>query len=91
VRNHLCRGVDAAKQAELLEAARADIKAFAAKFAKSEGGQASGPADLSVDQLLNLVYVLHTGVGSSGDADALDSETADRLRELLLQALGNNE
>ena len=91
VRNHLCRGVDAAKQDELLEAARADIKAFAAKFAKSEGGQASGPADLSVDQLLNLVFVLHTGVGSSGDADALDSETADRLRELLLQALGNNE
>jgi MoxR-like ATPase len=90
VRNHLCRDRDSAKQVELLEAARADIEAFAAKFAKGEGSQASRPADLSVDQLLNLVYVLHTGVGSSGDAEALDSETAERLRELLLQALGNN-
>jgi MoxR-like ATPase len=91
VRNHLCRGVDAAKQPELLEAAKADIQAFAAKFADSGASQASRPADLSVDQLLNLVYVLHTGVGRPGDPDALDSDTADRLRELLLQALGNNE
>ena len=91
VRNHLCRDVDAAKQPELLEAAKADIQAFAAKFADSGASQASRPADLSVDQLLNLVYVLHTGVGISGDADALDSATADRLRELLLQTLGNNE
>ena len=91
VRNHLCRGVDAAKQPELLEAAKADIQAFAAKFADSGASQASRPADLSVDQLLNLVYVLHTGVGSPGDPDALDSDTADRLRELLLQTLGNNE
>ena len=91
VRNHLCRDVDAAKQPELLEAAKADIQAFAAKFADSGASQSSRPADLSVDQLLNLVYVLHTGVGISGDADALDSATADRLRELLLQTLGNNE
>ena len=91
VRNHLCRDVDAAKQPELLEAAKADIQAFAAKFADSGASQASRPADLSVDQLLNLVYVLHTGVGSPGDPDALDSDTADRLRELLLQTLGNNE
>jgi hypothetical protein len=45
------------------------------------------PPDLSVDQLLNLVFVLHSGAGDPG---GLDTESAERLRELLLQALGSS-
>ena len=83
VRNHLCHGVeDAKQQEELLAAAQADIQAF------------TQSADLSVDQLLNLVYVLHSGAGRSGDPEAFDRETAEErlqdLRKLLLQPLGSN-
>ncbi|MFM9101543.1 MAG: hypothetical protein ACKOPS_09465, partial [Cyanobium sp.] len=81
VRNHLCRDAKEDKQQELLEAASDDLKAFAARFAGGDGRQST---DLSVDQLLNLVYVLHSGVGD------VDSETAERLRGLLLQALGSS-
>ncbi|MFN9643867.1 MAG: AAA family ATPase [Cyanobacteriota bacterium] len=87
VRNHLCRGVEADKQEELLEAATADIQAFAARFGEADGRQS---ADLSVDQLLNLVYVLHGGAGGAEGPGDVDSDTAERLRELLLQALGSS-
>ncbi len=90
VRNHLCRGAKADTQEELLEAAKADIQAFAGRFAEAGGRQAALAADLSVDQLLNLVYMLHGGTGGQGDPGDVDSETADRLRELLLQALGSS-
>ena len=87
VRNHLCRGVEADKQAELLAAANADIQAFAKRFVDSDNLPAVVPPDLSVDQLLNLVFVLHSGAGDPG---GLDTESAERLRELLLQALGSS-
>jgi MoxR-like ATPase len=90
VRNHLCRGAEADKQEELLEAAKADIQAFAGRFAEAGGRQAALAADLSVDQLLNLVYVLHGGAGGAEDPGDVDSETAERLRKLLLQALGGS-
>ncbi|MFM7550745.1 MAG: AAA family ATPase [Cyanobacteriota bacterium] len=89
VRNHLCRGIEPEKQEQLLKSANADIQAFAAKFSEAEGRQVAVPADLSVDQLLNLVYVLHSGIGSLGDHEDLATQSAERLRELLLQALGS--
>lgn len=93
VRNHLCRGAEGNKEEELLAAANKDIEAFAKRFAETDGTRSTRAADLSVDQLLNLVYVLHSGAsGASGAGDPgdLDSETAGRLRELLLQALGSS-
>jgi hypothetical protein len=90
VRNHLCRDAEADKQEELLAAANDDIKEFAARFAEADSPLSTGSADLSVDQLLNLVYVLHGGVGGAGDPGDMDSKTAKGLRELLLQALGSS-
>jgi MoxR-like ATPase len=90
VRNHLCRGAEADKQEELLKAANKDIEAFAKRFAETDGPRSTRATDLSVDQLLNLVYVLHGGAGGAEGLDELDSETAERLRELLLQALGSS-
>ena len=89
VRNHLCRGIEPDKQAELLKSADLDLQAFAKRFQDDEGHPAAVPPDLSVDQLLNLVFVLHSGAGSAGQAGDLDTATAERLRELLLQALGS--
>ncbi|MEB3316858.1 MAG: MoxR family ATPase [Cyanobacteriota bacterium] len=86
VRHHLCRGAEADQQEELLEAAQAQIQFFAAQ---AGGGQAGSAADLSVDQLLNLVYLLHGGAGGAADPGDVDSATAERLRTLLLQALGS--
>lgn len=89
VRNHLCRGAEENKEEELLAAANKDIEAFAKRFAETDGTRSTRAADLSVDQLLNLVYVLHGGDGGAVDPAEMDSETAERLRELLLQALGS--
>jgi len=90
VRNHLCRGAEADKREELLAAANADIQKFAARFQEADGSRATRPADLSVDQLLNLVYLLHGGAGGAGDPGAVDAKETERLRELLLQALGSS-
>ncbi|MFN9631876.1 MAG: AAA family ATPase [Cyanobacteriota bacterium] len=86
VRNHLCRGIEPEKQEELLKAADLDLQAFAKKFKDADGSPIGMPPDLSVDQLLNLVFVLHSGVGQAG---VPDSATAEGLRDLLLQALGS--
>ncbi|MFM7549519.1 MAG: AAA family ATPase [Cyanobacteriota bacterium] len=86
VRNHLCRGIEPDKQEELLKAANKDLEDFAEKFKDAEGSPVGMPPDLSVDQLLNLVYLLHSGASESG---GLDSATAEGLRDLLLKALGS--
>lgn len=90
VRNHLCRGAEGDQQEELLAAANQDIEDFAKRFAETDGPRSTRAADLSVDQLLNLIYVLHSGASGAGDPGDLDSDTAERLRELLLQALGSS-
>jgi MoxR-like ATPase len=86
VRNHLCRGIEPEKQENLLKLADADLQAFAERFVEADGRPAALSPDLSVDQLLNLVYVLHSDAGEAG---GLDTASAARLRDLLLQALGS--